>query len=183
MSVVEPAAARRSRRTPARLAVCLSAQRVGAGRRQLREASDRLGELLRRPVAPANWRLTGWVGPRLLSSYIDKVCSSRYIDNMNSISITETTDALNRQLGEVVATDPMAVLAALKAVHTVVAHREREAVTAALVDHTFREIGDVLGVSKQAVFQRFGKDWAVSSKAQMSKTDWKQQVKKNLVGP
>ncbi|MFZ0169621.1 MAG: hypothetical protein WAL64_09420 [Candidatus Dormiibacterota bacterium] len=84
---------------------------------------------------------------------------------MNSISITETTDALDRQLGEAVAADPMAVLAALKAVRAVVAYREREAVTAALVDHTFREIGDVLGVSKQAVFQRFGKDWAVFSKA------------------
>lgn len=61
MSAVEPAAARRSRRTPTRLAVCLSAQRTWAGRRQLREASDRLGELLRRPAAPANWRFTGWV--------------------------------------------------------------------------------------------------------------------------
>ncbi|HUY24552.1 MAG TPA: hypothetical protein VMV09_04520 [Candidatus Saccharimonadales bacterium] len=101
---------------------------------------------------------------------------------MNSISITETTDALDRQLGEAVAADPMAVLAALRTVRALVAYREREAVTAALVDHTFREIGEVLGVSKQAVFQRFGKDWVVASRAQMSKADWKQQVKTKLVG-
>lgn len=150
MCAVEPAAARHSRRTPARLKVCLSAQRIRAERR---------------PARPPTWRFPRVLGLRPLSSYIDKFCSSRYIDNMNSISITETTDALDRQLGEAVAADPMAVLAALKAVRAVVAYREREAVTAALVDHTFREIGDVLGVSKQAVFQRFGKDWAVFSKA------------------
>jgi len=96
--------------------------------------------------------------------------------------ITQTTDALDQQLGEAVATDPLAALAAVNTVRTVVAQREREAVMAALVDHTFREIGDVLGVSKQAVFQRFGKDWVVASKAQMAKPEWKQAVKRKLSG-
>ena len=87
-------------------------------------------------------------------------------------TITQITDTLDQKLGDVIDTDPLSALAAVNTVRTVVARREREAVMAALVDHTFREIGDVLGVSKQAIFQRFGKDWVVSRKVQMAKPEW-----------
>jgi hypothetical protein len=112
------------------------------------------------------------------SRTLDKVPASRYIDSMSKI--TETTDSLDMQLSQVVATDPLAALVAIRSVRAAVAERERAAVMAAIAGHTWREIGGALGVSKQAAFQRFGKDWLMASRAQMSKPEWKRTVKRTL---
>jgi hypothetical protein len=95
-------------------------------------------------------------------------------------TITETTDSLDTQLGEAIATDPLAALVAMQSVRAIVAERERAAVMAAAAGHTWREIGEALGVSKQAAFQRFGKDWVVASRAQMSKPEFKNTVRRAL---
>jgi hypothetical protein len=95
-------------------------------------------------------------------------------------TITETTSSLDTQLEEVVGTDPLAALEAITSIRAVVAERERSAVMAALSGHTWREIGDALGVSKQAAFQRFGKDWIVASRSTLSGPDFKRTVKRAL---
>lgn len=95
-------------------------------------------------------------------------------------TIAQITESLDMQLRDALANDPLAALAAITTIHAVVAERERAAVMAALPEHTWREIGVALGVSKQAAFQRFGKEWRTASKAQMSKPDWKQVVRRTL---
>jgi hypothetical protein len=95
-------------------------------------------------------------------------------------TIEAATDSLDTQLSEMVGTDPLAALVAITSVRTVVAQRERAAVMAALAVHTWREVGEALGVSKQAAFQRFGKDWVVASRLQMSKPEWKKTVRRSL---
>jgi hypothetical protein len=45
--------------------------------------------------------------------------------------------------------------------------------------HTWREIGDALGVSKQAAFQRFGKDWIVASRSTLP-GEFKRTVRRAL---
>jgi hypothetical protein len=96
------------------------------------------------------------------------------------MTVAETTEALDTQLSDVAAADPLAALVAITSVRAVVAERERAAVMAALAGHTWREIGEALGVSKQAAFQRFGKDWLIASKSQMSKPEWKHNVRRTL---
>lgn len=96
--------------------------------------------------------------------------------------IKQTAGVLDQQLSDVLATDPLGALTAVTSIRNLVAERERQAVMAAVADHTWREIGVALGVSKQAAFQRFGKDWVVATKTQMSKPEWKQTVKRKLVG-
>jgi hypothetical protein len=93
---------------------------------------------------------------------------------------TQATTTLDRQLREVVATNPLDALVAITTARDVIAACEREAVFAALEQHTWREVGEALGVSKQAVFQRFGKEWVESTRARMSKLDFKQTVKHRL---
>ncbi len=95
-------------------------------------------------------------------------------------TIEQVADSLDTQLGEIAGTDPLAALATVASVRAVVARQERAAVLAALALHTWREVGEALGVSKQAAFQRFGKDCVVASKAQLSKPEWKQAVKRSL---
>ena len=46
-----------------------------------------------------------------------------------------------------------------------ITEEERKVVFSALKNHTWREVGEALGVSKQAVFQRFGRDWIQYTKA------------------
>jgi AcrR family transcriptional regulator len=94
--------------------------------------------------------------------------------------VTQATTTLDRQLREVVATDPLDALVAITTARDVIAACEREAVFSALEQHTLREVGEALGVSKQAVFQRFGKEWVESTRARMSRVDFKQTVKQRL---
>jgi hypothetical protein len=89
----------------------------------------------------------------------------------------ETLDAeLRRRVGE----DPLAALKAITALRRATAEREREAVFRALEDHSWREIGEALGVSKQAAFQRFGAEWVKATAARVPKSELKKTIKKRL---
>jgi hypothetical protein len=94
--------------------------------------------------------------------------------------ITQATTTLDRQLRETAATDPLDALVAITTARDLIAACERDAVFAALEQHTWREVGEALGVSKQAAFQRFGKEWVQTTRARMSKVDFKQTVKHRL---
>lgn len=81
-----------------------------------------------------------------------------YVDGMDDLA--NTRDLLNRQLGEAVTTNPLQALGAIGAVQRDVATHQRAAVRAAAQLHTWAEIGEALGVSKQAAHQKFAKEWA-----------------------
>jgi hypothetical protein len=42
------------------------------------------------------------------------------------------------------------------------------------------QVGESLGVTKQAVLQRLGKEWALATKVKVPKAAWKQTVKQRL---
>jgi hypothetical protein len=77
------------------------------------------------------------------------------------------TQALDSHLRSAISGDSLDALVAITGIRTLVADREREAVRSALERHTWAEIGSALGVSKQAAFQRFGKQWVMEAKAEM----------------
>lgn len=89
---------------------------------------------------------------------------------------------LDRALQNAIAADPLAAIVGITELRTLVASREREAVMSALETHTWREVGAALGVSKQAAFQRFGKEWAVSTRARMPKRRWRETARRSLSG-
>ncbi len=72
---------------------------------------------------------------------------------------TKLFEILNTELRQYVAADPLAALSVITELKSALSQREREAVFLALEQHSWREIGEALGVSKQAAFQRFGKEW------------------------
>lgn len=93
-----------------------------------------------------------------------------------------SSKALDDELRQRVADDPLDALAAITALRQSVHEREREAVFLALEQHSWREVGEALGVSKQAAFQRFGKEWAVTTRARLPRSAWKQTVRERLSG-
>jgi len=88
--------------------------------------------------------------------------------------------ALNAALRQLIADDPLTALSMITEHRSEIAQREREAVMRALEEHTWREVGKALGVSKQAAFQRFGTEWALATKARLPKSAWKQTIKQRL---
>src|SRR5262245_5252381 len=72
---------------------------------------------------------------------------SRYLDDM---STAESAKALDAELRQLIADDPLTALTMIADLRSEVAKREREAVFRALEEHTWREVGKALGVSKQA---------------------------------
>ena len=92
----------------------------------------------------------------------------------------EAAKALDAALRQLIPDDPLAALSVITDLRAAIAHKEREAVMRALDEHTWREVGEALGVSKQAAFQRFGKEWALSTKARLPKAAWKQTIKQRL---
>ncbi len=74
--------------------------------------------------------------------------------------IKQTAGVLDRQLSDVLATDPLSALTAVTSIRNLIAERERQAVTAAVADHTWREIGVALGVLEtgglSAIWQGLG---------------------------
>ena len=79
-------------------------------------------------------------------------------------TLEDTRLLLNRQLDEVVATDPLAALNAIGEVQRDVGDRRGAAVRVAVQRHTWAEIGTALGVSRQAAHQKFAKEWAETLK-------------------
>jgi hypothetical protein len=74
--------------------------------------------------------------------------------------LTDIRHALDRRLGEATATDPLAALTIIGAIGRDITRRRQEAVRAAVQHHSWTEIGEALGVSKQAAHQKFAKEWA-----------------------
>jgi hypothetical protein len=74
--------------------------------------------------------------------------------------ITNIINRLDDHLGEAIATDPLEALTVIGVVQREVAEHQRSAVRAAVQHHSWTEIGEALGVSKQAAHQKFAKEWA-----------------------
>jgi hypothetical protein len=87
---------------------------------------------------------------------------------------------LDAELEHGIAEDPLGALSAMITVRRAIRERERDAVFLALETHSWREVGEALGVSKQAAFQRFGVEWAQVTKARLPKGEWKQTVRDRL---
>jgi hypothetical protein len=81
--------------------------------------------------------------------------------------LTAVREQLNHHLREATAADPLQALTAIDAVQHDVADHQRTAVRAAARKHSWNEIGDALGVSKQAAHQKFAKEWASELKEEL----------------
>jgi hypothetical protein len=92
----------------------------------------------------------------------------------------ESLSQLRAELDDQIAEDPLQALAAMTALRHAIRERERDAVFLALETHSWREVGEALGVSKQAAFQRFGVEWAEMTKARLPKGEWKRTVQDRL---
>jgi hypothetical protein len=73
---------------------------------------------------------------------------------------------LDRQLDEALASDPLGALEAIGEIQRDLADRQQEAVRAAVPQHSWAEIGQALGVSKQAAHYKFTKRWEQEFKAE-----------------
>jgi hypothetical protein len=96
--------------------------------------------------------------------------------------LTIAGKTLDVELESAIAADPLDALTGITEIRALVSDREREAVRRALDDHTWAEVGNALGVSKQAAFQRFGKEWVTEAKAEIKSgtTDTKKLVAERL---
>jgi len=86
--------------------------------------------------------------------------------------LTALRQTLDHHLREATAADPLQALTATAAVQADVEGHQRAAVRAAAQRHSWTEIGEALGVSKQAAHQKFAKPWANTLKEEL-KTDAK----------
>ena len=93
-----------------------------------------------------------------------------------------SASALDAELRQRLADDPLAALSAIAALRRAVHDREREAVFRALESHSWREVGEALGVSKQAAFQRFGREWVQVAHATLPPSSLKRTIKDRLTG-
>jgi hypothetical protein len=73
---------------------------------------------------------------------------------------TTTLNRLDDHLDEAIAADPLDALTLIGSVQRDVDDHQRRAVRAAVQHHSWTEIGEALGVSKQAAHQKFAKPWA-----------------------
>lgn len=89
---------------------------------------------------------------------------------------------LDTELSQLIAEDPLAALSAISTLRRVVHDREREAVFGALETHSWREVGQALGVSKQAAFQRFGRDWVQTAHSTLPPSLLRRTIKDRLTG-
>ena len=80
--------------------------------------------------------------------------------------LSNTRKHLDRQLEEAVSADPLGALAVIGGIQDDLATRQQEAVRAAVPQHSWTEIGEALGVSKQAAHYRFTKRWEQEFKAE-----------------
>ncbi|MGA8014621.1 MAG: hypothetical protein WCB85_01740 [Candidatus Dormiibacterota bacterium] len=95
---------------------------------------------------------------------------------MNDLS--DTTTSLDHELGAAAAREPLGALTTISSLRSMLTAHEREAVRAALARHSWSEIGRAMGVSKQAAFQRFGKQWIREIKTTMSPSEIRDAVRR-----
>jgi hypothetical protein len=74
--------------------------------------------------------------------------------------ITTIASRLDEHVSAAIAADPLQALRKIAGVQRAVETHQRKAVRAAAPRHSWTEIGEALGVSKQAAHQRFAKEWA-----------------------
>jgi len=94
--------------------------------------------------------------------------------------LSDISATLDSQLGQAATADPLETLARITWLRALLAAREREAVRAAVTRHSWSEIGRALGVSKQAAFSRFGKQWITEIKGTMTISELKNEVRHRL---
>ena len=102
-----------------------------------------------------------------------------YIDGMEKINLSKN---LQTEVRKLLADNPLAGLEEITRLRHTISEQEREAVFLALDQgHSWREIGEALGVSKQAAFQRFGREW-VTRMTKIGRMDstLKQTIKRRL---
>ena len=80
--------------------------------------------------------------------------------------LSDTRRQLDRQLEKAVSADPLGALTAIGRIQRDLANRQQDAVRAAVPQHSWAEIGEALGVSKQAAHYRFTKRWEQEFKAE-----------------
>jgi putative aminopeptidase FrvX len=91
---------------------------------------------------------------------------STYIDSIMD-ELTDTRTRLNRLLGDAIEHDALAALRAVGGIQSELADHQRAAVRAAAGRHTWGEIGEALGVSRQAAHHKFAKEWAQALKDEL----------------
>jgi hypothetical protein len=75
---------------------------------------------------------------------------------------TTTLTRLDEHLTAAIAADPLDALKLLGVAQRTVDGHQKTAVRAAAGKHSWAEIGQALGVSKQAAHQKFAKEWATA---------------------
>jgi septal ring-binding cell division protein DamX len=81
--------------------------------------------------------------------------------------LTQARTNLNQALDEALERDALVALRAVGEIEDELAEHRRSAVRAAAGDHTWAEIGEALGVSRQAAHHKFAKDWAATLKREV----------------
>lgn len=91
-----------------------------------------------------------------------------------------TATALDAELRQHIGDDPLEALSAITVLRRSIQDREREAVFRALEKHSWREVGEALGVTKQAAFQRFGREWVQVAHATLPPSTLERTIKDRL---
>jgi hypothetical protein len=81
--------------------------------------------------------------------------------------LTRTRTELNRLLEGALKSDPLTALRAVGELEQDLAVHQRDAVRAAVSQHTWAEIGLALGVSRQAAHHKFAREWAETLKGEL----------------
>jgi hypothetical protein len=81
--------------------------------------------------------------------------------------LTQARTNLNQALDEALERDALVALRAVGEIEDELAEHRRSAVRAAAGDHTWAEIGEALGVSRQAAHHKFAKEWAQTIKSEL----------------
>jgi hypothetical protein len=82
-------------------------------------------------------------------------------------NLTQARMRLNQLLGEELERDALAALKAVGDIGRDLDDHRRDAVRAAAGSHTWAEIGEALGVSRQAAHHKFAKEWAEAIKSEV----------------